>query len=223
MELNKQDNKTEQDEIFCWLDINLDEDEKEYSDEVQEEIQISEEAKPDSDRKNIGREILSYCIILVAAVVAAVLINRFVIINAHIPSSSMVPTLNVDDRLLGFKLAYVFTEPERDDIIIFEHQCYENKDKEILIKRVIGIPGDLIEIKEGVLYRNGYPVEESYLKEPMRGSYGPYQVPEDCYFVMGDNRNISDDARFWSNMFVTKDEILAKAWLKYRPSVELIK
>lgn len=170
----------------------------------------------------ILREIFSYAMIIVIAVAAAFTINRFVIINANVPTRSMVPTINVDDKLLGFRLAYLFSEPERGDIIIFEHQCYNTSDKEALIKRVIGIPKDTVEIVDGVLYINGEIVEEGYIAEEMNGNFGPYEIPEDCYFVMGDNRNISDDARYWDYTFVNKNEILAKAVLKYSPSWDIL-
>ncbi len=181
------------------------------------------DTKEEEAEHNVARTIFSYLMVVAAAAVAAVSINYFVIFNAHVPTTSMVPTVNVDDRLIGFRLAYAFSTPKRGDVIIFNHKCYDVSDEEILIKRVIGMPGDTVEVASGQLFINGEQFEENYLAEPMQGNYGPYTVPEDSYFVMGDNRNVSDDARFWDSTFVNKDEIIAKAILKYYPSIKKIK
>ena len=87
------------------------------------------------------------------------------------------------------------------------------------VKRVIGLPGETVEVKDGKVYINGSdtPLDEPYLPEPMEGSYGPYEVPEGCYFMMGDNRNNSLDARFWDNKFVAKNKIVAKVLFCYYP------
>lgn len=187
--------------------------------------EISMDCEPEEDRENtdqkagkardVMKEIFSYAVMIAAALIVALAVNRFVVINAHVPSASMYPTINADDRLIGFRLAYLFSEPERGDIIIFR---YPDDESQIFIKRVIGIPGDTVEIVSGALYLNGELQEESYLAEVMVGSFGPYEVPEDCYFVLGDNRNISEDARYWKNTYVTRDQILAKAVFRYAPS-----
>ena len=83
---------------------------------------------------------------------------------------------------------------------------------------MIGTPGDTVEIIHGVTYVNGEVLEEPYLKEtPKDKNFGPYEVPEDCYFVMGDNRNNSNDARFWKNTYVKRDAVLGKALFCYWP------
>ncbi|MCI9229104.1 MAG: signal peptidase I, partial [Dorea sp.] len=88
----------------------------------------------------------------------------------------------------------------------------------------IGLPGEEIQIVAGAVYIDGaqVPLKEEYLKEIPQGSFGPYVVPEDSYFVMGDNRNNSHDSRFWKNHFVARDEILAKAWFQYFPKIGLV-
>jgi signal peptidase I len=131
----------------------------------------------------------------------------------------MDPTINVNDKLIGFRLAYLFKDPQRGDIVIFK---YPDDESQIFIKRIIGVPGDKVEIVEGVLYLNDKPTYEQYIKEKMYGNYGPYEVPDDCYFVLGDNRNVSEDARFWQNTYVTRKQILAKAWFKYSPGFSSI-
>lgn len=170
-------------------------------------------------RKKLYKNLYIYLIIIAASIGIALLINHFVIINAHVPTESMENTINVNDRLIGFRLAYLFREPERGDIIIFK---YPDDESQIFIKRIIGIPGDRVEIVEGVLYLNDRPVYEKYIKEKMFGNYGPYDVPENCYFVLGDNRNVSEDSRFWENTYVSREQILAKAWFRYSPGFSKI-
>ena len=201
------------------IDICLD-DEEEEADVTDTGIAEPEvENEDDSPKSKRLHDLISYAIILVAAVVIALVVNNFVIINAHVPSSSMESTINVNDNLIGFRLAYLFSEPERGDIVIFKFPDDESK---VYIKRVIGTPGDTVEILNGVLYINGEIIEEDYIKEPMHGTYGPYEVPEGCYFMMGDNRNVSDDARYWNNTYVAKEKILAKVLFRYSPSFSKI-
>ena len=203
------------------IDINLDV--EEHLEEVEVYEETSEAATIEGRPRGVLKEILSYVIVILVAVIAAALINNYVLVNANIPSRSMAPGINVDDRLFGFRLAYIFDEPQRGDVVIFNHKCYDKEEEEALIKRVIGVPGDTVIIADGELYINGKVIHEEYLGEKMVGSFGPYEVPEGQYFVLGDNRNISEDSRYWDNTFVSEDEIVAKAILKYKPSIELIK
>ena len=167
-------------------------------------------------KRSIIKELLQWAAAFIAAIAAALLINNFVIVNAQIPSSSMEDTIMHGDRVFGNRLAYVLGEPERFDIIIFR---YPDDESQLFIKRIIGLPGETVEIRDGHIYINGSdtPLEDVETKEPMEGSFGPYTVPEDCYFVMGDNRNNSRDSRYWEHTFVTEDEILGKAVFRYWP------
>ena len=165
-------------------------------------------------------ELVSYAKIIVLAVIIAFICNNYIIVNAQIPSDSMCNGIKTGDRLFGFRLSYMASLPERGDVVIFKFPDNEKKD---FIKRVIGLPGDVVQIISGVLYINGEVYNEDYLKEPMVGSYGPYAVPEGHYFMLGDNRNASGDSRFWNNTYVSKDEILAKAIMKYYPYIGAIK
>lgn len=179
------------------------------------------EALSKADRKkNVMKEIFSWLMVVVTAFVLAFVITHFIIIKAEVPTGSMKDTIQEGDRLIGWRIAYLFSDPKRGDIVIFP-----NPDNEEVkyIKRVIGLPGETIEIVDGVLYIDGEVYEEDYIKEPMTGSFGPYMVPEDSYFMMGDNRNHSSDARYWKNTYVKKDKIIGKAWLRYEPSFELLK
>lgn len=207
------------------IDVNLDALDVEALDDIdfEDEVEEKKENQPKKNDKSFVKEFFSYVIVFAIAIVAAFLINRFILVNANVPTRSMAPTINADDKLFGFRLSYVFNEPSRGDIVIFTHKCNKNDEEESLIKRIIGVPGDTIVITDGVLYINGKEYKEDYLAEAMIGNYGPYKVPEDSYFMMGDNRNISEDSRYWDNTYVDGDDIVAKAILKYDPAFKVIK
>lgn len=171
--------------------------------------------------KAILKELKDYLIIIVISVIVALLLCRFVIINSNIPSGSMENQINVGDRVIGFRLSYLFSEPERGDVIIFK---YPDDESQTFIKRIIGLPGDIVEIKGGEVFVGGVALDEPYIKEPMRPNETfKFIVPADCYFVMGDNRNSSKDSRYWENTYVSKNQILAKAIFRYWPSLDFIK
>lgn len=161
-------------------------------------------------------EILSWIKTIVFAFVLAIVINAFIIVNATVPTGSMENTIMPKDRIVAFRLSYLFQEPERGDIIVFKYPD-DPEQKILYVKRVIGLPGDMVEIINGKVYINGSsePLEEPYLKEEPIGSYGPYVVPEGCYFMLGDNRNNSQDSRYWTNKFVEEDQILGKVFFRY--------
>jgi len=112
-------------------------------------------------------------------------------------------------------------DPERYDIIIFK---YPDDESQLFIKRLIGLPGDTVEIRNGKVFINGVEDEEanSHVPETPTGNYGPYVVPEGSYFMLGDNREHSKDSRFWQNTFVTYDEIVGKAIVRYYPSIKVL-
>ncbi len=153
---------------------------------------------------------------LIIAVAIAFLLKYFVIDSCKVLSSSMYPTLQINDRILVFKLAYLFGEPQRGDIIVFEPP--DELDQGIdYIKRLIGLPGDTIEVKDNALYINGEVQTESYVAELPLYDFGPVTVPEGEYLVLGDNRNLSMDSHEWNYPFITFDDIEAKAILTYFP------
>ncbi len=184
---------------------------------------MSKESAIEKRRKEESavKEVLSWIITIALAVVAALFIKNYVIINANIPSGSMENTIMTGDRLFGNRLAYARKSPERGDIMIFK---FPDDETENYVKRVIGLPGETVEINDAKIYINGsqVPLEEDYLKEEWTTATGPYffEVPEDSYLVLGDNRNNSWDARYWEHSFVTKDEILGKAVFRYYPIKE---
>lgn len=167
---------------------------------------------------NIKQEIAEWVVVIVLAVVFAVVINTFFLVNALVPSASMENTVMTGDRLFGNRLAYIKEDPRRGDIVIFK---YPDDEKQLFIKRVIGLPGETVQVIDGKVYINycDEPLNEPYLAQEMLGDFGPYEVPEGAYFMMGDNRNYSADSRFWTNKFVYKDKILGKAWLQYYPHI----
>ena len=176
---------------------------------------------------NIWTEILSYIKILILAAVIAFLCNTFIIVNAEVPTGSMRNTIMDSDRLIGFRLSYLFSEPQRGDIIIFK---LPDNESETYVKRLIGLPGDIIEIMpdgDGVVhvYVNGEMLDEPYLLEPMSPTveYQKYIVPAGHYFAMGDNRNSSLDSRYWNNKYISRDQILAKAIFKYYKDFKILK
>ena len=126
------------------------------------------------------------------------------------------------DRIFGNRLAYINKDPQRFDIVIFK---YPDDETQLFIKRVIGLPGETVEIRDGKVYIDGAetPLDDSFTPEPPQGNWGPEVVPEGSYFMLGDNRNRSKDSRFWTNTFVKKEKILGKAVLRYFPSPKLIK
>ncbi len=172
--------------------------------------------------------LLEYLEALAVALVLALVIRTFVVQAFKIPSGSMLDTLLIGDHLLVNKFLYgtriPFTdtvilplqEPADGDVIVFEFPEDTSKD---FIKRIVGVPGDVLEMKEKVLFRNGQKLDEPYVKhtdpgiQARRDNFGPITVPAGKYFVMGDNRDESYDSRFWG--FVDKDKIRGKAWMIY--------
>ncbi len=171
-------------------------------------------------KQSIWKWLLKNGLELLLIVVAVFAINRFILINAKIPSESMEPTIMVGNKIIGNRLAYLTEEPKRYDVIIFK---YPDDPKILFIKRVIGLPGDKIEIRDGDVYVNdsAVPLDDSFCPEPDSTENGlitePITVPEGCYFMLGDNRLHSKDSRYWNNTFVRKDQIVAKAWFRYWP------
>ncbi len=143
-------------------------------------------------------------------VICTYLFFSYILIGGSIPSTSMEPALQVGDYVICNGLAYVIHEPQRGDIVVFAHDGVAGG--EMLIKRIIGIPGDSLGFADGYLYINGKPVFESYLQNDMEtNSYRSFEeIPEGCYFVMGDNREYSADSRYWDDPYVKKNEIRGK-------------
>ena len=162
--------------------------------------------------KRILKEVISWILVFVIAFGLATFINKVIIFKVEVPSGSMEDTIMIGDRAITYRLAYLFSDPKRGDIVVFPFPDDESVD---YIKRIIGLPGDTVEGKGGLVYINGKPLNEPYVMAPIDSDFGPYEVPEDGYFMMGDNRNNSADSRFWENKFVARNKIKGKALLKY--------
>jgi len=151
----------------------------------------------------------------------ALLVWKFVGYGVWITSGSMIPTLEVKDRLIVTRVHNAESLKE-GDIVLFKNDEFEG---ETLIKRLIGLPGDKIEIKEGIVFRNGEQLKEEYVKNNERYN-GTFQIPQGKYFFLGDNRAHSDDSRHWEKgPYVDESDIEAKAIIKYWPikDFEIIK
>lgn len=184
---------------------------------MNEDYELEElEESQEPEKLDIKGEIFSWIKVLFFSVLIAWVIGNFVLMIAYIPSGSMENTLQIDDKVIGLRFAYKFQKPERKDIIMFKYPDDENKD---FIKRIIGKPGETVNIVDGKVFINNSkkPLDEPYLKETPTGNFGPYVVPDGCYFVLGDNRNNSLDSRFWKHKFVKKEKILAKAVVRFWP------
>lgn len=148
----------------------------------------------------------------VATLVIFFLLVTFVVQGFAISGTCMEPNLSTGQRILGNKLAYRFETPSRGDIVVFKCPVEPSK---TYIKRVIGLPGETIEIREGKVYINEKHLNEPYLIHLAHGDYGPERVKPGCLFVMGDFRDQSNDSRYWGELPMKNLE--AKAWIRYWP------
>jgi len=152
--------------------------------------QGEEPSRMATKKKQRKKEIISWIICLGSAVVLALGLRFFVFEFVKVDGPSMKNTLFTDEIVLVEKVSYRFAPPERFDIVFFNTET-----EGTLVKRVIGLPGDKVEIKGDKLYINDKPINENYILEPMDEDYGPVTVPPDCVFCMGDNRRVSQDSR----------------------------
>ena len=172
------------------------------------------------EKETIGQIIWEYVRMLGVMIIVVLLLQTFLIVNARIPSASMEPTVMTGDQIFGNRLAYKNSDPERYDIIIFHYPDDESK---LFIKRVIGLPGETVDIRDGEVYIDGSsePLYDDFCMTPGITDTGkltfPITVPEGSYFVLGDNRAASMDSRYWNNTFVKKEKILGEAVLRYWP------
>lgn len=155
------------------------------------------------------------------ALIFTLILRSYVVEAREIPSGSMIPTLQVGDRLLVDKIIYKATSLKREDIVVFAPPpqaqalldvTHKNDD---LIKRIIGLPGDKIQIANGKVMVNGNPLTETYLAQKPDYTFGPVIVPNDSVFVLGDNRNNSLDSHYWG--FLPLKNIKGRAFFKFWP------
>ncbi len=176
-------------------------------------------SKPQRTRERIY-DITSWLVHILAAVALVIFLLNYVILNCIVPTGSMIGTVNINDRVVGLRMAYDYSEPQRGDIVMF----YAPDDlaagtETIYIKRVIGLPGESVNITAGIVTvttadGESITLNEDYLGSIDDGSYGTFQVPEGNYFMMGDNRANSFDSRKWVHSYVPIECVLAKAVVK---------
>lgn len=186
------------------------------------ESQESGSSKEKQETFSAKKEIFSWIKLILLALVISFILNHYIIVSAEVPTGSMENTIMIGDRIIASRLSYHFHEPQRGDIIVFN---FPDDESQKYLKRIIGLPGETVKIKDGKVYINDSktPLKEDYLRETPVGDYGPYTVPKDSYFLMGDNRNDSFDSRFWEHTFATRDEIIGKAEFRYYPRPKLLK
>lgn len=148
--------------------------------------------------------------IIIVALIIAVALNKFVIQSMVVMSGSMEPTLHVGERVMINRLAYKSQPPTRGDVIEFVVPSGQD-----FTKRIIGVAGDKVEVRQGMVFLNDQPLSEPYLNEAPNYTYGPVTVPQGGLFVLGDNRNQSDDSHSWG--FLEVNRVIGKVFAVYMP------
>ena len=167
--------------------------------------------------RGIAGEILSFLLYVVVVVGITFLIIHYVGQRTYVSGSSMENTLSDGDNLIVDKITYRFSDPKRYDIFVFPYQYEENT---YFIKRIIGLPGETVQIVDGIIYIDGEALQESYGREVMKNSglaADPVTLGEDEYFVLGDNRNDSTDSRDPSVGKIKRNQIIGRAWVRIWP------
>jgi signal peptidase I len=180
---------------------------------------IEETLPPTTTRRKTNRgtrQIVEWLLLIVGALLIALLIKGFLFQAFYIPSESMVPTLQEDDRVLVNKMSYRLHDVNRGDIVVFEAPPGTEDGIDDLVKRVVGLPGETVEGRDGTVYVDGQPLDEGYLPEgTVTGAFAPETVPPDHYWVMGDNRPASRDSRYFG--FVPEGDIVGRVFVRIWP------
>lgn len=182
------------------------------------ESQTSE--KEGKQMKSILKELAGWIVYILIIVGLAYLIITFVGQRTQVRGSSMETTLSDGDQLIVDKISYRFRDPKRYDIVVFPYQYEENT---YYIKRIIGLPGETVQIIDGYVYINGNQLDEHYGNEVMKDAgmaAEPITLGEDEYFVLGDNRNNSQDSRAENVGLIHREDLLGRAWIRIWPFSE---
>lgn len=188
---------------------------KEYA--KQAERAKREQEAEEEEPKSFWRELLGWVLYIAIIVGVTYLIITYVGQRTRVSGESMEATLHNGDNLIVDKISYRFREPERFEIIVFPYQYGEDK---YYIKRIIGLPGETVQVMDGYVYINGEKLDESYGLEVMNESgmaAEPIELGEDEYFVLGDNRNHSSDSRAQDVGLIHRDDIVGRAWVRIWP------
>lgn len=179
------------------------------------------ETETEQKKKSALSEFLEFIAPIVVAIIIAMILKYVVFANAIVPTGSMLNTIHENDRVIASRLSYKYSKPERYDIAIFK---YPDNEEQLFVKRIIGLPGETVSIQDGIVYITGedgktHQLEEEYVSEENKDHYnGTFVVPENSYFVMGDNRDNSVDSRYWvTTNFVSEDKLVGKVLFRYYP------
>lgn len=164
--------------------------------------------------KKILSSLAEWVVIIAIAFALSIVLRNYLIDTRIVPTGSMLPTIQLQDRLIVDRVMYKYDEVKRGDIIVFSAPEAAEEDKD-LVKRVIGLPGDKLEIKEGMVYIDDKVLNEPYIQQPADYNYGPVIVPDESYFMLGDNRRYSKDSHVWG--YVLDENILGRVWIRYWP------
>lgn len=172
-------------------------------------------------KKSPLKDVLDFLAPIVIALIIAILLKTFIFANAVIPTGSMLNTIHEGDRVIASRITYTFNDPERYDIAIFK---YPDNPQQNFVKRIIGLPGETVSIRNGEVYivdKDGksQKLRDDFVSPENMDNYnGTFVVPEDSYFVMGDNRDNSFDSRYWTTTnFVSRDKMIGKVLFRYYP------
>ena len=167
--------------------------------------------------RSILKELLAWLMVIAVGVAASYLVVTFVGQRTQVSGESMETTLSDGDHLIVDKISYRFNEPQRYDIIVFPYRLEKNT---YYIKRIIGLPGETVQVVDGYVYINGVQLEEHYGNDVMNEAglaAEPLTLGPDEYFVLGDNRNNSQDSRTANVGVIHRDEVLGRAWVRIWP------
>ncbi|MCR4802840.1 MAG: signal peptidase I [Lachnospiraceae bacterium] len=191
----------------------------------------SSENLQEEEKKTLAKRVLSVffelALYVAIALMFMIVVPKYVVQRTEVSGPSMENTLKNKDNILVEKLSYRFDKPDRFDIIVFYHFYDENvrdkKDEECYdyyVKRIIGLPGETVQIVDETIYINGNPLKENYGKDPINYqgvASEPFTLGDDEYFVLGDNREVSQDSRYEEVGNINKEDIVGRAWLRVYP------
>lgn len=211
------DNEMEQNPLWKVYDSTIHSEESDKTNETLDENE-KDNTKGDKPKKSLGKDILEMILYFTFVIVFVVLVHQFVGQQIEVNGSSMENTLHSRDHLILEKISYETGNPKRFDIIVFKP--YSDQKKTYYIKRVIGLPGETIQIVGSDIYINNQLLEEGYGKDLIEDggiAKEPIVLGEDEYFLMGDNRNNSTDSRDSRVGIVKRSQILGRAWIRIWP------
>lgn len=163
-------------------------------------------------RRSVLRELVETALLTVIIF----LVVRIAVQNFKVEGQSMEPSLHNNQYILVNKVDYLLHSPQRGDVVVFQAVPAGAPDRDF-IKRIIGLPGDTVQVRNGAVYINGRRLAEPYKHRIPTYTFGPRKVPKNDYFVLGDNRNDSDDSHMWQSTWLPRQYIIGKAWISYWP------